>query len=435
VSSLEDYLVQSHAEGGWGRGSDVGSRPEHTLRYRRVLQRFLACHEPKRVLDLGCGDWQIGKLIDWSGIDYTGIDVLDAVIARNQARHSQPNLHFLAGDFRHMDLPPADLVILKDVLQHWTREEIEPFLPRLQGYPFALITNDVDWPPVRTAYPYHDRWHPLDVTRRPYHWPGERLLLDFIRPCDPYKATDVFARGGTYLPPPGPYELLVIVPYRDRRQHLERFAPHMERFLAGMSWKLVVIEQTAGSPFNRGKLINVGYAEYGACSGYLVMHDVDMLPQDESADYTPADRPVHLAGRASQFHGWPPAPQYVGGVLMLAGEQYRQVNGFSNEFWGYGREDDEFGLRLRRAGLGWIRRPGRYLSLPHARGGIAPLCLRRYRHSQHSPDYWQQDGLNFLRYNVLARRSLRDYLGMPYLAPQHQILTVDLQYESQERSA
>ena len=57
-------------------------------------------------------------------------------------------------------------------------------------------------------------------------------------------------------------KLAIIVPYRDREEHLARFVPHMDKFLSDkeIDYKIFVVEQGNDRPFNRGWLINVGYA-------------------------------------------------------------------------------------------------------------------------------------------------------------------------------
>ena len=75
-------------------------------------------------------------------------------------------------------------------------------------------------------------------------------------------------------------KLAIIVPYRDREEHLGRFVPHMDEFLSqrNIEHKIFVIEQSDEKPFNRGWLLNVGYkiaVEQGY--DYFCFHDVDML--------------------------------------------------------------------------------------------------------------------------------------------------------------
>ena len=89
-----------------------------------------------------------------------------------------------------MELPRAELLIMKDVMQHWLPAEISAFLPRLAQFPYSLITNDVEAPELRPKW--HERWHPLDLTKPPYCLPGELLLVQYVAAKDPPKATYLF---------------------------------------------------------------------------------------------------------------------------------------------------------------------------------------------------------------------------------------------------
>lgn len=50
-----------------------------------------------------------------------------------------------------------------------------------------------------------------------------------------------------------------------------------------------------------------------------------------------------------------PYPQYFGGVSALTPDQYLKMNGFPNEYWGWGGEDDDIFNRLVEVGqrAGW----------------------------------------------------------------------------------
>jgi len=61
----------------WDFGSGPGSLEQNTTEYRIFLQNFIRQNKIKRVLDIGCGDWRFSRLMDWSGLVYTGIDVSD----------------------------------------------------------------------------------------------------------------------------------------------------------------------------------------------------------------------------------------------------------------------------------------------------------------------------------------------------------------------
>src|SRR5262245_39454385 len=111
--------------------------------------------------------------------------------------------------------------------------------------------------------------------------------------------------------------LAVLVPYRDREAHLAEFVPHMRQFLSaqGIPFQIVIIEQADPKPFNRGKLLNVGFSLVKDEVDYVCFHDVDMLPI--AADYSYCETPTHLAAQVEQF-GWDlPYPEYFGGVVLF----------------------------------------------------------------------------------------------------------------------
>ena len=56
----------------------------------------------------------------------------------------------------------------------------------------------------------------------------------------------------------------------------------------------------------------------------------------------------------SQFYNWlghPTRPHWRGGNVGITRDDFERVNGFDESFCGWGGEDDDFGLRLRAAGL------------------------------------------------------------------------------------
>ena len=89
-------------------------------------------------------------------------------------------------------------------------------------------------------------------------------------------------------------KLGVIVPYRKRPSHLRKFQESIKEYLKDYDYELIVVEQADDLPFNRGKLLNIGFktAIRKQCD-YVVFHDVDMLPKD--VDYSYSDVPLHLA--------------------------------------------------------------------------------------------------------------------------------------------
>lgn len=162
-----------------GKGtSGSGSTMESTKLYRVFLQDFLAAHRIRSVVDAGCGDWQFSRAINWTGIDYLGVDIVQSVIEANQRRFGAANVRFAVADIVRDELPPADLLLVKDVLQHLPHADITRFLAQLPRYRHVLIVNDVH-PGSLTAEPEDistGDYRPIDLTRPPHALPGTKVM-------------------------------------------------------------------------------------------------------------------------------------------------------------------------------------------------------------------------------------------------------------------
>jgi hypothetical protein len=149
------------------------------------------------------------------------------------------------------------------------------------------------------------------------------------------------------------HKLAIVVPYRDRREHLDIFLPHMVAFLSNknIDYKLFVVEQSDDKPFNYGKICNSAFTLLKDEYDYFCFHDVDMLPTSDKADYGYKNYPLHLATRVQVHDNTLPYLQYLGGVFIIPKEQFEAVNGFSNEYYGWGYHDLDLLYRMEKAGL------------------------------------------------------------------------------------
>jgi hypothetical protein len=88
------------------------------------------------------------------------------------------------------------------------------------------------------------------------------------------------------------------------------------------------------------KNIAAYYAFKDGCD-YVAWHDVDMLPHEE-CDYSyPETTPIHIATKLSKYQYGLGYDQYFGGVVLFTKEQAERTNGYSNDYWDWGQEDDD----------------------------------------------------------------------------------------------
>jgi len=149
-------------------------------------------------------------------------------------------------------------------------------------------------------------------------------------------------------------KLGVCVPYRNREAHLHEFIPRVGKHLKaqGIDFQMYFCHQVDDKLFNRGATKNIAakHAFEEGCD-YIVWHDIDMIPEPD-ADYSyPKENPIHLATRISQMDYKLKYHEYFGGAVLFTKEQVEATNGYSNDYWDWGMEDDDLFWRCHLEGM------------------------------------------------------------------------------------
>jgi len=182
---MSNRFEQIYATNEWGSGSGEGSLPVHTRGYVDFLQSFLIENRITSVVDMGCGDWQFSRSIQWGNINYRGYDVVRSVIEENRRKYSAPNISFHLYSGNAEEFPPADLLISKDVLQHLSNDSVSKVLPCLDRFKYSLLTNCVN-PRGRTV--------PTDIAD------GDFRYLDLRLPPFNLSAKEVYSFNNSMNP-------------------------------------------------------------------------------------------------------------------------------------------------------------------------------------------------------------------------------------------
>jgi SAM-dependent methyltransferase len=169
-----EWGVDENQKGNSGTGSD----PRNARPYISFLKNYLEDHAIKSVVDLGCGDWRLGQQINWNGITYIGIDVVESVVSENIKHFGTANISFVKADVTEYMLPKADLLICKDVLQHLPYKDIHNVVKQLNKYKHCIVVNDVD--PIKLTCENVDiprgHYRCLDLTQPPFSLCGRKVL-------------------------------------------------------------------------------------------------------------------------------------------------------------------------------------------------------------------------------------------------------------------
>ncbi|XP_043936413.1 beta-1,4-galactosyltransferase 3-like [Protopterus annectens] len=235
------------------------------------------------------------------------------------------------------------------------------------------------------------------------------------------KKNPLVTKGGRYSPKDCKYvqKTAIIIPFRNREAHLTHFLYHMHPFLQRqqLNYGIYIIHQAGNFTFNRAKLLNVGFKEAMNEENWdcLYFHDVDLLPEDDRNTYTCESNPKHASVAMNKFLYRLPYLDYFGGVSALTPEQYMKMNGFPNNYWGWGGEDDDISKRVQYSGMKIHRPPadiGRYTMILHEHDKGNEANEKRFELFENASNTWRTEGMNNLKYHLLSVQYLPLYTNI-----------------------
>jgi hypothetical protein len=144
------------------------------------------------------------------------------------------------------------------------------------------------------------------------------------------------------------YKNIIIIPYRNRRDHLNFLETRkIDWFIDTLndSTLVVIVEQEDGKDFNRGKLLNIGIKElYDKCESYFILHDIDLYLKGNQRNFYNIDNNDDIV-RFFSGH-----KLSLGGLVKFKKKVLLDLNGHPNNIWGWGMEDRALYYRSRIKG-------------------------------------------------------------------------------------
>ncbi|XP_033986592.1 LOW QUALITY PROTEIN: beta-1,4-galactosyltransferase 1-like [Trematomus bernacchii] len=211
-------------------------------------------------------------------------------------------------------------------------------------------------------------------------------------------------------------KVAIIIPFRNREEHLKFWLYYLHPILQRqqLDYGVYVVNQDGEGTFNRAKLMNVGYAEALKDYDYdcFVFSDVDLIPMDDRNTYRCFSQPRHLSVSVDKFGFRLPYAQCFGGVSSMSKEQFLKINGFPNNYWGWGGEDDDIFRRFSYKGMS-ISRPsgeiGKYRMIRHNRDKKNEPNPQRFGQIAHTLETMSSDGISSLSYSLVKKEKLDLY--------------------------
>jgi hypothetical protein len=119
------------------------SDPQIVDPYVETVKRFFdSFPAKKKAVDLGCGDFRVGSRIIDSFDSYTACDVVPELILFNKRYWQHLPVEFSVIDLVKDQIPTGDVLILRQVLQHLSNDDISKFTQSIpRGFSYLLLTE------------------------------------------------------------------------------------------------------------------------------------------------------------------------------------------------------------------------------------------------------------------------------------------------------
>ncbi|KAB1160051.1 class I SAM-dependent methyltransferase [Tenacibaculum aiptasiae] len=144
----KDAMVQVYEKNLWGGNtsefySGDGSHDINIVKpYIEIVTSFLnSFKNGLTVCDLGCGDFNVGKQLVKHTKKYVGVDIVPSLITYNKEKFKEENLEFYCLDIAEEELPIADCVMIRQVLQHLSNAEVQKIVAKLLAFKYIILTE------------------------------------------------------------------------------------------------------------------------------------------------------------------------------------------------------------------------------------------------------------------------------------------------------
>tara|TARA_B100000795_G_scaffold268104_2_gene254351 strand:- start:6 stop:767 length:762 start_codon:yes stop_codon:yes gene_type:complete len=131
-------------------------------------------------------------------------------------------------------------------------------------------------------------------------------------------------------------KIMIILPIRNRDTYLDNYLKNVLPILKkqNIDYKIIIVEQSPDKLFNKGKINNIGFKEgtrmFNSINN-IYFNDIDNFPLNSNV--INFNEPIK---NVKHFFGY---KHCLGGIFSVNKNIFNKINGFSNNFYGWGYED------------------------------------------------------------------------------------------------
>ncbi len=182
---MQQTFAPFYKENRWGDDESVsgpGSNLTRTAKLRRELPALLEEIGARTLLDAPCGDFNWIQHTQLGIDQYIGVDVVPALIARNEKLYGDDKTRFIVLDLTRDKLPHVDVILCRDCFIHFSYRHIAAAIRNFKrsGATYLLTNSYPLWRDnanIRTGDFRH-----LNLTLPPFNFPPPLKRIEEKRP-------------------------------------------------------------------------------------------------------------------------------------------------------------------------------------------------------------------------------------------------------------
>ncbi len=176
-------IFSKHYRGGMWKGGypetvcGKGSTLNATQYVRRELPNLISILGVRSIFDAPCGDFTWFQHLELPGVVYIGGDIVEDMISANNKAYGAPSRKFIVCDVTTSALPPSDLMICRDLIQHLPNKAIDAFFENFlkSDIKYLAITNHTK--PKNVEQSTAIRFRSVNLNIEPYNFEDAAINL------------------------------------------------------------------------------------------------------------------------------------------------------------------------------------------------------------------------------------------------------------------
>jgi hypothetical protein len=182
-----------------GNGSRGIAASTYISKMSLLLQNYARAENKQiTVVDLGCGDFEIGRelVAHVESMHYIGCDIVPELIAHHSSHNADSRVTFRNLDIASDNIPCGDVCLARQVFQHLSNAEIKTILGKLKAFKKVYVTEgypSIELGPVNPDKPCSfdvrydwktGRGRGVELDKEPYNIPTHELFRVTSPPSD-----------------------------------------------------------------------------------------------------------------------------------------------------------------------------------------------------------------------------------------------------------